>query len=62
MSRIFGFKHAYSQKFLDQLAKDLGFEWTPVVFKCIDKEKISVCPMPPPSGQLLYMDIEYKKN
>lgn len=60
MSRLFGFKYRYSQSFLDKLAKDLGFKWTKVKFRTIKKEDVSVCPMPPPSGNLFYTVIKYK--
>jgi len=59
-SRIFGFKHTYSQEFLDWLAKEYGFKWTKVEFKTIPKDKVTVCPMSKPSGQLNYL--EYKFN
>jgi len=60
MSRLFGFKYKYSQEFLDQLAKEFGFEWTLVKPQLIDKDEISISPLPPPSGKLYYMNIKIK--
>ena len=59
---ISGFRHVYSQEFLNQLAKDLGIKWTKVEFRTIPHEDVPVCPMPPPSGILLYSEVKYKKD
>jgi hypothetical protein len=60
-STIFtGFRHRYPQKFLDELAKSLGIEWTKVEFKCVPAENVPVCPSPPPAGILFYMDVVAK--
>jgi len=61
-SRIFGFKHQYPQEFLDQLAKDMGFDWTPVKFKTVNAKDIEVRPLGPPSRILAYIDIKYKED
>ena len=61
-SKIFGFKNRYPQSFLDQLAKDLGIEWTKVEFKTLDKEDVPICPLPPPTGNLYYFDYDLKDN
>jgi hypothetical protein len=56
------FKHKYSQEFLDQLAKDLGFEWSKVEFNLLDKEDMPICPLGPPSGALFYVDYELNQD
>lgn len=63
MNRLLtGFKHKYPQEFLDQLAKDLGFEWIPVKFETIPYDKVEVKPLPPPNGKIYYMEVKYNKN
>jgi len=59
-SRLFGFQYRYPQKFLDNLAKWYGFEWTPVNPTLVPWYIVSVHPMPPPSGKLYYIEIKYK--
>jgi hypothetical protein len=60
MSRLLGgFKHRYPQSFLDKLAKAWGFKWTKVEFKQVDAKDVEVSPMPPPSGQLYYIEMKY---
>ena len=62
MSRIFGFKNRYPQKFLDKLAKDLGIKWTKVKPTLISKDEITSCPLPPPSGKLYYSEHKFKEE
>jgi hypothetical protein len=60
MNTLFGgFKHRYSQEFLDKLAKDSGIEWTKVEFNTVPGESVPVSPLPPPSGVLHYMEVKY---
>ena len=63
MSKLIGgLKHRYPQEFLDQLAKDLGFEWTRVNFGTIGKDDCPIHPIPPPSGLLFYVDYKLNKD
>lgn len=57
---MFIFKYKYPQKFLDDLAKTFGFKWTPVKATTISKEKVKIQPLPPPSGTLYFMEVNYK--
>lgn len=52
-----GFRGAYSKEFLEQLAKDLGIEWTYIQAITIPKDQVPVRPMDPPSGELHYAEI-----
>jgi hypothetical protein len=61
-SRIFGFKNKYPQSFLDSLAKAWGFEWTKVRHVPIDRDKVEVKPMGPPSAILYYCEIKYNED
>ncbi len=59
-STIFrGFQYRYPQSFLDDLAKALGIKWVKCDPTTIDKNKIEVKPLPPPSGKLYYCEAKY---
>lgn len=58
-SRIFGFKHKYSQEFLDWLEKELGIKWIKCPPKTIPTDKVEIKPLSPPSNKVHYIDIEY---
>jgi len=60
--RIFGFKNRYPQSFLDKLAKDLGFKWTKVKMETTPFKDVKVHPLPPPSGELYYMEMNHRKS
>jgi hypothetical protein len=56
------FQYKYPQEFLDNLAKSMGFEWTPVIAKLNNKDEIEVKPMGKPSGKLFYIETKQKQN
>ena len=58
-NKLFGFTHQYPQKFLDELAKILGVEWTPAPVYTFLATDISICPIDPPSATLYYVDFKY---
>jgi len=52
----------FSKEWMEQFAKDMGFEWTYVAAQTIPKEKIEVRPLPPPTGRLNYIEAKYKDD
>ena len=57
-----GFQNRYPQEFLDELAKACGFEWYPVKFTPVPKDKVEVKPLGPPTNMIFYMDIKIKDD
>lgn len=51
-----------SHEQMENLAKALGIKWTYVAAQTIPKEKIKVCPLPPPTGKLNYIEAKYKDD
>jgi len=58
---MFRFQHKYPQKFLDELAEAMGFEWIPVKASLIPRDLVKVQPLGPPCGKLYYINSKYEK-
>jgi hypothetical protein len=57
---MFRFQHKYPQKFLDELAEAMGIEWIPVIAGTVPRDTVKVQALPPPSGNLYYIEVKYK--
>jgi hypothetical protein len=57
-----GFRYRYPQEFLDSLAKEFGFTWTKVEWRSVPRDTVCVCPPPPPTGILYYLEPVYDKK